>query len=178
MVGGRDSMGARELARVGVLSACAVAVYVFESLIPVPVPWARIGLSNVVVVVAIFGFGIREALIITLVRIIAGNLLLGVLMSPAFIMSLAGSLVAIAAMGLVRLHAVPPLSVVGASVVGAVASNAVQIHVFALLFTGGSPPPGLLGGFVIMGAIVGFVTGLVSAQLLKKVALERITSVG
>jgi heptaprenyl diphosphate synthase len=174
---GRESMDARDLSRVGVLSACAVAAYVFESFIPVPVPWARIGLSNVVVVIALFGLGTREALIVTLVRIVAGNLLLGILLSPAFMMSLAGSLAALAAMGLVRRHAVPPLSVVGASAVGAVASNAVQIYVFALLFTGGSPPPGLLGGFIIIGALVGFATGLFSVELLKKVTLERSTAV-
>jgi heptaprenyl diphosphate synthase len=174
----KETMDARNLSRIGVLSACAVAAYVFESFIPVPVPWARIGLSNVVVVIALFGFGTRQALIVTLVRIVAGNLVLGILMSPAFMMSLAGSLVALLAMGLVRRHAVPPLSVIGASVVGAAANNAVQIHVFALFFTGGSPPRGLLGGFIIMGALVGLVTGLLSAELLKKVALERSTPVG
>ena len=79
-------MDAKRLSRIGVLSACAVAAYVFESFIPVPVPWARIGLSNIVVVITLFGFGLREALLVTLVRIVAGNLLLGVMMSPSFVM--------------------------------------------------------------------------------------------
>ena len=70
---------------------------------------------------------------------------------------------------------VPPMSVIGASVVGAVTNNAVQIYVFALFFTGGSAPRELMGTFIIIGAVVGFVTGLLSAELLKKVALERST---
>jgi len=165
-------LDAKRLSRVGVLSACAVAAYVFESFIPVPVPWARIGISNVVVVITLFGFGFTEALLVTLVRIAAGNLLLGIMLSPSFIMSMAGGVAALAAMGLVRRHAVPPLSVVGASVAGAVANNAVQIWVFAVLFTGGGAPRELLGTFIILGAAVGFATGVLSAMLLEKVGLE------
>ena len=165
-------MNAKRLSRIGVLSACAVAAYVFESFLPVPVPWARVGLSNTVVVIALFGFGFREALLVTLVRMVAGNLLLGVLMSPAFAMSMAGGVSALAVMGAVRARAVPPLSVVGASVAGAVANNAVQIFVFALLFTGGAVPRQLMGMFIVLGAAVGLVTGLLSARILKKVALD------
>ena len=66
----------------------------------------------------------------------------------------------------------PPLSVVGASVAGAVANNAVQIFVFALLFTGGAVPRQLMGMFIVLGAAVGLVTGLLSARILKKVALD------
>lgn len=171
-------MNAKRLSRIGILSACAVAAYVFEAFIPVPVPWARIGISNIVVVLALFGFGMREAMVVTLVRIVAGNLLLGVLLSPAFMMSLGGSLAALLAMGVVRRHMMPPLSVVGASLVGAVTNNAVQIYVFALLFTGGSPPRGLMGAFIIIGALVGLVTGILSAELLRKVDLERSAGVG
>ncbi len=161
-------MQAKRLSRIGVLSACAVAVYVFESFIPVPVPWARVGLSNVVVLIALFGFGFTEALLVTLVRIVAGNLLLGTVMSPAFLMSLAGGLAALLVMGVARARAVPPLSVIGASVAGAVANNAVQICVFAVLFTGGGVPRELLGTFMILGAAVGFLTGLLGARLIKK----------
>lgn len=170
-------MDARRLSRIGVLSACAVAAYVFESFIPVPVPWARIGISNIVVVIALFGFGFREALLVTLVRIAAGNLLLGIMLSPSFVMSLAGSITALTAMGIIKTRAVPPLSVVGASVAGAVANNAVQIWVFALFFTGGGVPRELMGTFIIMGAAVGFATGILSAELLRKVALESSTPV-
>lgn len=166
-------MDARKLSRIGVLSACAVAAYVFESFIPVPVPWARIGLSNIVVVIALFAFGFREAMAVALVRIVAGNLLLGILLSPSFVMSLAGGLASLLVMDLARRRAVPPLSVIGASMAGAVANNAVQIYVFALLFTGGGVPRDLMGAFIVLGAAVGFVTGVLSAGLLDKVALER-----
>ena len=55
----KGTMDARRLTRIAVLSAAAVAAYVFESLLPVPLPFARIGLSNVCVVVALFGFSLK-----------------------------------------------------------------------------------------------------------------------
>jgi heptaprenyl diphosphate synthase len=166
-------MSSQNLARIGILSACAVAAYVFESFIPVPVPWARIGISNIVVVITLFGFGIPEAIVVTLIRIVAGNLVLGILISPSFVMSLSGGMAALAVMALARRLLIPPLSVIGVSMLGAVASNTAQIRVFALLFTDGGAPSALLGAFIIMGAAVGFVTGMVSARILEKVTLER-----
>ncbi len=165
-------MDAKRLSRIGILSACAVAAYVFEAFIPVPVPWARVGISNVVVVITLFGFGFGEALLVTLVRITAGQLLLGMMFSPSFMMALAGGAAALAVMSCVRRYAVPPLSVIGASVAGAVANNVVQIFVFAALLTSGAVPAGLMGTFIVLGAAVGFATGVLSAELLKKVRLE------
>ena len=171
-------MDAPRISRVGILSACAVAVYVFESFLPVPVPWARIGLSNVVVILALFGFGLREALLVTLVRVAAGNLLLGLLLSPSFVMSLAGAIASVLAMEVARRVMIPPLSLVGASVLGAVLNNVAQIQVFAVLFTGGGAPRELMGTFMIIGAAVGLVTGMLASVLLDKVVLESTRRLG
>ena len=61
-------MDAKSLSRIGVLSASAVAAYVFESLLPSPFPWARVGLSNVFVVVTLFGFGLKDAFLVNLAK--------------------------------------------------------------------------------------------------------------
>lgn len=169
----KDVMEARRLTRIAVLSAAAVAAYVFESLLPMPLPFARIGLSNVFVVVALFGFDVREAFLVNLVRVLAGSLLMGLVLSPAFLFSLAGSMSALCVMALIGWKAVPPLSVVGASAAGAVASNLVQVLLFTALFAGWPVPIDLLGSFVLLGVGVGFLTGLIAATVLKKVVLER-----
>ena len=170
-------MEARRLTRIAVLSAGAVAAYVFESLLPMPIPFARIGLSNVFVVAALFGFGVREAFLVNLVRVLAGSLLMGLALSPAFIFSLAGSMSALAVMALMRWKAVPPFSVIGASAAGATASNLVQVLLFTALFAGWPVPVGLLGGFILLGVAVGFLTGLIAAAILGKVVLERYETV-
>ncbi|MFH1312961.1 MAG: Gx transporter family protein [Candidatus Eisenbacteria bacterium] len=171
-------MDARSLSRTGLLAAGAVAAYVFESLLPMPLPWARIGLSNVFVVIALFGFGFKDAFLVNLARVLAGNLLLGILLSPAFVFSFAGSTCALMAMAVVRWKLVPPLSVVGASCIGAAVNNFVQVMLFTTILSWSGIASSLLGGFILMGVGVGFVTGLIASRVLDKVILERTGSVG
>jgi heptaprenyl diphosphate synthase len=146
----------------------------FEAFLPTPLPWARIGLSNVFVIVALFSSGFGDAFMVNAVRVVAGNLLLGLTLSPAFLLSSAGSTSALVVMAGVRWKLVPPLSVVGASCLGAVTSNAIQVVLFGILFAGWSLVTDLLGVFVLLGTGVGFVTGLISAGILQKVVLERL----
>jgi heptaprenyl diphosphate synthase len=166
-------MSARTLSRTAVLSAAAVAAYLFEGFLPSPVPFARIGISNVFVVVALFGFSMREAVLVNLLRVLAGSLLMGLIMSPAFLFSLGGSMAALGVMALIKWKAVPPLSVVGASCAGAVTSNLTQVSMFTVLFAHWPVPATLAGGFVLLGAGVGFVTGVAAALILNNVTLER-----
>ena len=173
----KESMSARTLSRIAVLSAAAVAAYIFEGFLPSPVPFARIGISNVFVVVALFGFSAREAVLVNLLRVLAGSLLMGLIMSPAFLFSLAGSMAALGVMALIKWKAAPPLSVVGASCAGAVTSNLMQVSIFTLLFAHWPVPATLAGGFLLLGVGVGFLTGIVAVLILSKVVLERAGSV-
>jgi len=160
-----------QLARLGLLAAAAVAAYVFEGALPTPLPWARLGISNVVVVVVLFTQGLGAAFAVNLVRIVAGNLLVGMLAGPAFIFSAAGSTAALLVMAGLRKTLVPPLSIVGTSVAGAAANNAVQVGVFAGLFAPTAPVANLLGVFLLLGLGVGLATGLAAAAIAPKVGL-------
>jgi heptaprenyl diphosphate synthase len=171
-------MSGRRLAVLGLISAGAVAAYVFESLLPTPIPWARVGLSNVFVIISLFGFGFRDALMVNLARVIAGNLLLGIIFSPGFVFSLGGSMSALVAMALVRWKLVPPLSVIGASCLGAVVNNVVQVVLFTLVLSWSDIVGGLLGGFILLGVGVGFITGFIASRILTKVVLARTGSLG
>jgi heptaprenyl diphosphate synthase len=164
--------------RLGLLGAGAVAVYVFEGLFPMPLPWARLGLSNVVVVVALFSYGARFAFAVNAVRIVAGNLLVGTLLGPAFIFSALGSTLALAVMATVRWRLVPPFSAIGVSMLGAVANNAAQAAVFAVMFTDSPVAGRLLGAFVLLGLGVGCATGVLAARIIDKVGLARLGALG
>jgi heptaprenyl diphosphate synthase len=150
-----------------------VAAYVLESLVPTPLPWVRLGLSNVVVLVVLFAFGFRDAFIVNLVRIVGGNALTGLLLGPAFLFSIVGSTSALLVMGFARWKLVPPLSVTGTSVLGAVTSNAAQVLVFTALFAPAGAARNLAGIFILIGTGTGVVTGVVAAAVLAKVRLAR-----
>jgi heptaprenyl diphosphate synthase len=175
---GGYGLPARRLTRLGLLSAAAVAAYVFESMLPVPVPWARVGLSNIFVLVALFGVGTGEAFLVNLVRVVAGNLLMGIILSPAFLLGFVGSNVALIVMALVRRTLVPPLSILGTSCLGAATNNAVQVLLFMVILSWSGLVTELLGIFVLMGVGVGFVTGLIASRVLAKVRLETTGPVG
>jgi len=165
-------MSTRELSLIGLLSACGVGIYVFESLIPMPLPWLKVGLSNVAVVIALFAFGIRQALIVNFVRIVAGNLMLGLLLNPGLVLSASGSTASVIGMWLLKSRLIPPFSVVGASAIGGAISNVVQVIVFLMLFSSTLIIHNMLGIFLIAGATVGTITGTISANLIPKLRLE------
>jgi len=168
----------RTMSRLALLAACAVAVYVFEGLLPMPIPWARLGLSNVVIVVCLFGYGLEAAFLVNLVRIVSGNLLLGLVASPAFLFSAAGSMAALLVMGTVRWKLVPPFSVLGTSLLGAVTNNLVQVLIFFALFAPSAASTDLLGVFILLGVGVGSLTGAIAGRIVDKVGLARYSALG
>jgi heptaprenyl diphosphate synthase len=130
-----------------------------------------VGLSNVFVILALFALGTGPALLLNAVRVSAGSLLLGMVMSPAFVFSLAGSTGAVVVMALAGRAAGRRLSVIGVSCLGAVSNNCIQALLFSALLAPGALR-GLVGTFILMGVGVGVVTGLLAAGVRRKVALE------
>ncbi len=144
-------------ARMGLLIALASAVQVTEGLVPLPVPWFRLGLGNAVILAALDRGGWREGAWVAAGKVLVGGLLGGKLFSPGFWLALAGTLAATGTMG-VALSAGPRLGFVGASVLGAQAHVAAQLVVAAFLLRTGavwSLAP-LLG---TMGVVSGVLTG-------------------
>lgn len=124
---------AQDVARLGMLLALATALHVFEAQLPaLPIPGAKIGLANVVSLLALYAFGVREAMILVVLRQIAGSLFMGTFLSPAFFFGLAGGALSVLAMQAVR-WIVPQASPVTTSLVGAAAHNTGQLVVAWLL---------------------------------------------
>lgn len=125
----RSGRTAQDVARLGMLLALATALHTFEAQLPaLPIPGAKVGLANVVSLLALFAFGLREALLIVTLRQVAGSLFIGTFLSPAFFFGLAGGLLSVFAMQGVR-WIVPKASPVTMSLVGAAAHNAGQLLV-------------------------------------------------
>ena len=78
-------MKSRKISYLGVLVALAVSLNVLESLIPMPLPWVRLGLANLLALVAILTSGWREGFLVTILRILISSLLFGGFLSPSFL---------------------------------------------------------------------------------------------
>jgi len=73
---------ARDLTRLGLLGSVALVLFVLESLAPRPLPWMKLGLGNIGVLLALLVYGFAAALCISLLKLVVGGLLSGGLGGP------------------------------------------------------------------------------------------------
>ena len=163
-------MRAKKIAFLGVMSSFALALSYLELLIP-PItaafPGIKMGLANIVVVFVLYKFGEKEAVAVSLLRIVLSALLFGSFMS--FLYSLSGAILSFIVMILLRRSGL--FSEVGVSVAGGISHNAAQILVAALVFD----TPQIwyyMPILAISGTVSGLLVGVAGALSLRK--LEKI----
>lgn len=123
---------AKTIARVSLLISIALILWIFEEMIPYPFPFLKLGLGNIVVVIALYSMGFRYAFIVSVSRVVLGALILGRLFSPIFIFSISGAVLSVLAMSL--LWKLKVFSIIGVSIGGAFIHNIAQLSIAALLF--------------------------------------------
>ena len=152
----------KKVARYALLVALAMVLSWLESLIVFPglLPGMKAGLTNLVVIFALYRMSPRDAAVISLVRVILVSLTFGNAYSFAY--SLAGAVLSLAVMaGLKKLD---KFSILGVSIAGGVCHNMGQLVVaMAVLGTArlGWYLPWLMVSGVAAGAAIGAVGGLV-----------------
>ena len=151
----------------GVFTALALIFSYIETLIPIQfgVPGVKLGLANLIIVIALFKTDWREALLLSVVRIILAGFIFGNLFG--IIYSLAGGILSLAVMALLKKRA-DRLSVVGVSMAGGVCHNIGQLIVAMIVvetYQVGYYLPVLL----IAGLITGTVIGVVAGEVLKRI---------
>lgn len=122
---------AQFVARVALLAALALIFSYIEAIIPYNpgIPGVKLGISNIVTVIALYKFGWKEAAAVSVIRIaVAGLLFTGVF---GMLYSLAGAIVSFA--GMVILKKTDLFSVIGVSMAGGVLHNLGQLLVASAL---------------------------------------------
>ncbi|MDR1747825.1 MAG: Gx transporter family protein [Spirochaetaceae bacterium] len=130
-----------------------------EYMIPKPLPFLRLGLANMPIMLGMELLSLPQLLLVVLIKIIGQGLIGGTLFSYIFLFSAAGTLASSAVMiGLKRL-AGKRLSYTGISVAGALGSNGVQLLLARYLIFGSSAwliaPP-----FIVLGTITSLLLGM------------------
>lgn len=117
------------------LTAAALILSIIEGMIPLPyiAPGAKLGLSNVVILTVVVVFGFKDALLVVIIRSI---LLMLIATNPiTFIYSFVSGIVSTIVMSIGCKYLSKMFSLIGISVLGAMAHNATQITVAAILFS-------------------------------------------
>lgn len=162
----KESKQTKKLATAAVLTTVALIFSYVELLIPISVgiPGIKLGLANIVIVMALYTLGPGYALVVNLVRIALSALLFGNAFS--IIYALAGGVLSFLAMLLIKQFSC--FSIVGVSMAGGVIHNLGQMACAALVMQTAK----IFGYFPVLtvaGIITGIFTGLVAALALKNI---------
>ena len=127
----RRNSSARMVARVALMASLALIFSYVEAIIPYNpgIPGIKLGIANVVTVIALYKYGWKEAVSVSVIRIVIA----GLLFNGAFGMlySLAGAAVSLA--GMILLKKTDLFSVTGVSMAAGVLHNLGQLLVAAAL---------------------------------------------
>ncbi len=165
----RTTRPAQKIALASAMVALALALSAIEAMIPmpIPVPGVKLGLANLVVLVALYLFGAKFALSISVARILLAGLLFG--SGSSILYALSGGLCSFFAMWLAKMCL--KLNVYSVSIVGGIVHNMGQLIVAGLVVRT-LQLGGYLPALILFGAVTGLVNGIVGKLLidsLKKV---------
>ena len=150
----------------GVFTALALIFSYVETLIPIQfgVPGIKLGLANLIIVIVLYKTDWREALLLSVVRIILAGFIFGSLFS--IIYSLAGGILSLAVMALLK--RTDRFSVAGISIAGGVCHNIGQL-VVAMVVVETYQVGYYLPVLLIAGLITGAVIGAIAGEVLKRI---------
>ena len=163
----------RRITQYGLLVALALILSYLEAQLPVffAVPGMKLGLTNIVVLVALYSMGAGSAVVINLVRIFLVSVLFGNGMSLAY--SLVGGLLSGAVMLLLK--RTRKFSLPGVSIAGGIAHNVGQILTAMVLLQTRA-----LGWYLLVlwisGLVSGALIGVIGGELCRR--LEQIERKG
>ena len=149
-----------------ILISMALVLSYMEHFIPlqmfIPLPGVKLGLANVVTLMALFFLGTKSAFTILIIRCILGSVFGGGISGLAF--SMTGGIFAMSVMCIFK--RCKELSVFGVSILGAAFHNIGQILV-AILFMGSVYVVGYLPYLLLVSVFTGMATGSVCAGVFR-----------
>ncbi len=170
-------MDTRKMVRLSLLVSLATVLGVLESQfrIPSPFPWLKLGLANIITLVALTIYGTSGAVTVACVRALLVAVFVGAL--PMLPISFPAALISSLSMGVLHSVSGRRFSIIGLSVSGAVAHNMTQLLVVYIIAVA-LPDSALsfsrsnilfIASLLVLTAVMaGFVTGLIARYLIKR----------
>ena len=154
------------VAHFGVYTALALIFSYVETLIPINfgIPGVKLGLANLIIVVALYKMSLKEAYILSIVRVVLSGFIFANLFS--IIYSLAGGLLSLSVMALLK--KTNQFSVLGISMAGGVFHNIGQL-IMAIIVLESFNIAYYFPVLIISGVITGLLIGIISNEMLKRI---------
>lgn len=160
-------MSVKKLTQLSLLTAAALLLYVIELRLPspVPIPGVKLGLANIITVVAVYRFQPHEVFMLVAARILLGALFAGNLSTLLF--SACGALLCLGGMLLMR-RILPEKELVPCSVLGAMLHNIGQTAAAVWVMQSLSVLA-YLPVLMVTGGIAGLFTGLCAKAVERRI---------
>ena len=155
----------RKVATYGMLVALAFLLSYVETLIPIQlgIPGVKLGLANLVIVAVLYKATLKEAYLLTVVRVLLAGFIFGNYFS--IIYSLAGALLSLSVMALLKRAG--GFSVIGVSIAGGVFHNIGQLLI-AMAVVETFQVVYYVPALLIAGLLTGCVIGILTREMLKR----------
>lgn len=157
----------KNIAFYGMMIALALVFSYLESFIPInaliPIPGVKLGLSNIVVLFALYTMKPIDAFVISIIRILIAGFLFGNPMTIAY--SIVGGMLSLLIMWLLKKT---KLSIIGVSMVGGICHNMGQLIV-AVVLTETLRIAYILLVLLISGMVTGLLMGIVANLVVDRV---------
>ena len=149
----------------GLTIALAMIMSYIEALVPLSfaVPGIKMGLANIVIIFVLYKIGTKEAILVSLIRVILVSLLFSNVMAMAY--SIAGAVLSLSVMWLLK--KTDRFSFVGVSIAGGIMHNVGQI-IMAVILLGTEQIALYLPVLIITGTVTGVVIGIVSGLVINR----------
>ncbi|MBQ6579638.1 MAG: Gx transporter family protein [Oscillospiraceae bacterium] len=158
-------MKTKKVAMLGLTIALAMIMSYIEALVPLSfaVPGIKMGLANIVIIFVLYKIGTKEAILVSLIRVILVSLLFSNVMAMAY--SIAGAVLSLSVMWLLK--KTDRFSFVGVSIAGGIMHNVGQI-IMAVILLGTEQIALYLPVLIITGTVTGVVIGIVSGLVINR----------
>lgn len=148
--------------RLSMLLAISIVLSIIENLIPLfnnIIPGLKLGLANIVVVITLYMYGLKDALKISIIRVFVVGILRTGLFNSIFLFSIVGALFSSISMGLFKKM---KLSIIGVSIMGSVFHGIGQIVVACIIINNAMIY--YLPYLILLSILTGTIIGIISKK--------------
>lgn len=158
-------METRKFTTLSMLLSLAVVLNIIESVIPLfngYIPGLKLGLANTVILFVLYVYSFKDALYVSILRVILVGILRTGLFSIAFFFSLGGAILSVTMMFIFK--KITKLSIVGISIIGSIFHSLGQIIV-AMFILETANMIYYLPWLLLFSIPTGIIVGLISKEL-------------
>lgn len=158
-------MNIQKCARLSMLTAVAIVLNIFESFIPFfNIPGIKIGLANIIILSVLYVYGVKEAIYVSLLKILVVGILRTGLFSITFLFSLSGAVLSLITMFLAK--KINIFSIIGVSIIGSISHSIGQL-IMAYIILKNNSVYLYLPMLLIISIITGILVGIISKEIVK-----------